>query len=110
MERETKKFKTPVDKHEVEIYTYVTGGEKREVNNIFLSGAKFSLDEKEKLRAEDFDASLTTKAQDKTIELLVVSINGNKENILKRVLEMKIDDFESIIDALNEITDDSKKK
>ena len=108
--RETITFKTPLDEHEVEIYTYLTGREKREITNIFLSSASLSISTgKQDVKADNFDASLMDKANDKAITLLIASVDGKKENVLDAVLNMKNEDYDFVIAAINEIQQPKKK-
>lgn len=103
MNRETKEIITPIQKHKVILKTYITGREKREINNVFLTGTKFSPNVKPEL-----DGSLVQKSQDKLIEIIVVSVNNKTENILNTVLDMHSQDFDFVLAEINNIT--SKKK
>jgi len=109
--RQTKKFKTS-DNKEIEIYTYITGGEARIITDIFLEGVSFELGEDGKPKTNQINAGLSSKAQDKLIEILIVSIDGKKENILDEVLGLKKEDFDLIISELDKIQNgiDDKKK
>lgn len=100
--RETKKFKTQGG-NEVEIYTYITGGEAREISNVFLEGMKFKVDQTGATQSNELNANLANKAQDKAIEKLVVSIDGKKENILKEVLNLPNPDFVEVIREIDKI-------
>jgi hypothetical protein len=109
--RETKKITTK-GKFEVELKTYISGGESREISNVFLEGMKFQMDSTGQAKSNEMSASLGSKAQDKAIELLVVSVNGKKENVLNSVLDMPKSDFDEVlkeIDALqNGLTTEKK--
>ena len=100
--RETKKIVTG-NGYEIELYTYLTGREAREISNIFLAGMNFQMDETGKTKTSEINASLATSAQDKTIELLVVSVNGKKEEVLKSVLDLPSKDFNELAAELDKI-------
>jgi len=61
MERATKKVKIS-DGRIVEMYTYVTGRESREIQQIFLEGTKIHFDGIGGTAPSDIDASLAMKA------------------------------------------------
>lgn len=102
MERETKKIKVPSGV-ELEMKTYITGGEAREISNVFLEGVEIAVDESGTAKAPAISAEKSSKAQDKAIEMLVVSVNGSKENILQSVLDLRKEDFNFIVSELDEI-------
>ena len=102
MTRETKTIETPSNQ-KVEIYTYITGGEHRQISNVFLEGMTFEVGEDGKPKSNAIHADLTSKAQDKTIELLVVSVNGEKEGVLEKVLNLPKVDFDSVVGELDKV-------
>lgn len=109
--RETKTIETPIDKHKIEIKTYMNGREWREIQNIYVEMANIQVGNDQNVNTEiKGNAELMTKAQDKTIEMLVISVNGKEENILDEILEMKKEDYDFILDELNKTTDLSAKK
>lgn len=106
MDRETTTIKTPVDKHEIVLKSWITGREKRELRKPFLKEIKISLKKGEKdAEAESFNSfEAMNEAENKAIEIMIVSINGKKENILNTVLDMKEKDYSFIIKEINKIT------
>jgi hypothetical protein len=108
MERETKKIN--IDGNELEFKTYLTGGEAREIEGVYLEGMQVSVDETGKTIIPNVDAGLARKAQDKTIEILVVSVNGEKDDIINKILDLKKDTFDNIIQELNIISSGISKK
>lgn len=83
-ERTTKKFKTPEGGHEVVMYDYMNGGEKRKIIN-----------------------SPDDKANDLAMELLIVSVGGKTENIIEEVDKMHGKDFDFILVELGQVINDS---
>jgi len=108
MTRETKELITPVDKHKVIVYSYITGRDKREITSVYLSNSKINVSD-EKISTPSFDGSLVNKATDKAIELLIESVDGKKENILESILDFKAEDYDFIVNELNEIQKPKKK-
>lgn len=113
MERETKTIETP-GKHTVEVKTYLTYGEWREIQGVFLQGIKVGVNETGDTNIDDINASLAFEAQNKLIELLVVSVDGKKEKVLDAVMGMSREDGEFIVREIekvqNEFSAEKKSK
>jgi hypothetical protein len=104
MDRETKKITTPSGK-EVELKTYLTAGEAKELSLIFLKGMKLDYDpETKKPTVKDMSGQLMNDAENRTVEIMVVSFDGSAENILGRILQLRNDEFEFIMEEINKIT------
>lgn len=110
MERETKIIKTPISGEEVKLYTYLTGGENKQLQGVYLSAAKFEISEEGGFKTKDYDTNTIQLAEDKLIELMVISINGDNKDILKRINNMRLEDYKFVIEAIKEITDSKKKQ
>lgn len=105
MERETKELKTP-NGHKVVYKAWLTGREKREIQNVFLQDMEVEVG---KEASQKINAGLANKAQDKTIEMMIVSVDGEKEKVLDKVLDLRSEDFEAIINTLNSLETPKKK-
>ncbi len=102
MERETKIIETPIGKDKVEVKTYLNGREKRQLTNIYLSGdIQVSLENHD---VKGIKPEFMDKAQDLAWSLVVVSINGSKENIVDTILDMRSEDYDFVVAAVNDIT------
>jgi len=101
MERETKVIKT--ENHQVEIKTYLTAGERREIRNVYLKGLKLNI-EGVVPKISEFPPELITEAENKVIETVIVSIDGSKENILQRFLEFKIPEYEQVMAEIDKVS------
>lgn len=102
MNRETKTITTPIGQDKVELYTYVTGREKRALTNLFLN-ANFDFDT-EAGKVKNLDYKVIDIAQDLAFTTVVVSINDNKENILTTLLDMRDEDMKFIVAEVNKVT------
>lgn len=100
--RDTKKIRT-ISGFDVELYTYITGREAREISNVFLEGMTFQVDATGQTKTNEMSAGIASKAQDKAIELLVVSVNGDKENVLQKVLDLPKADFDEVLKEVDVI-------
>ncbi len=84
MERETKEIITPVGKHKIKIYTYFLGGDK---NDIAFADPQ--------------------QAQKLIFERGIISIDGNSENIVDKILKMHGKDYDFILYHLTQNLIDS---
>lgn len=107
MENNTKIIETPVDKHKIEIKTWITGGDRRALRNVYLDVSRIEMkgDEPE---IKGLTGNIVEQAENKAIEIAVVSIDGSKENILKRILDMHEDDYEIVMQNIEKITKEKK--
>jgi len=100
MERETKKLTLPISKKEVEIKTYITGRESREIRDVFLKEMKVSGVGGE---VKEVNASLQSEAENKAIKIIIVSINGDKNDILDKILDLPLRDYNFVMKEINEV-------
>lgn len=103
--RETKKFQ--VGKHELELKTYLTERENRELIKI-LSGS-FKIKDGA-VESEDTNTETMLSYQDKLIENWVVSVDNIKEKILDTLLEWDKNDFIKVVNEINDISKADEKK
>ena len=104
--RETKMIKTSGG-HEVVLKTYATGREVGVIQSVYAGAAKMKMVGKEVV-LDGFDATVEERAIAKTIELLVVSLDGKTENIVERIGDLPYKEYDEVIAALGEIS--GKKK
>lgn len=100
MERETKKIQLPSGK-EAEIAAYFTAGELRSVREVYINAVKTEQNEEGKLGLGEVKGEIISKAEDKLIEIGVVSFDGSKENILTRILDGDPEDYRVLLEELN---------
>ena len=100
---ETKTIETPISKHKVELKLWITGRDRRAIDSIYYAdldiGMKGASPEIGGVKGNLFD-----KAQDKTLEVWVVSVDGSNEKIVDKVLDMNAEDFSFVITEINKIT------
>jgi len=107
MERETKIITTPVDGHKVELKSYIIGRELEEIDDVLYEEMKMSAIVEGQKRGANIDfnnARFIRKQLHKAIEILVVSVDGSKENVLDKVLNMKKDDYLFVVNEIDKIT------
>jgi len=93
MERKTIKMQTVESGIEVEYKAFITGGEMREITNIFLGDAEVSMGAKGATSMNSIKANVMVIAQDKTFEIMIVSIDGKTENIVKEMKNLPLKRF-----------------
>lgn len=82
----------------------------REIEGVFTEGLQVSVGEDGKPVMPSLSADMGNKAQDKTIEMLVVNIDGKTENILEKILNFPKPEFDEVIAELNSMTEGLGKK
>ena len=104
MKRDTKEIVTPIGKHKVVLNTWLIGREKRQLRSVLLQGVTFSMD-KGKTKTEGIGtAEAIQKAEDEAIKIIVVSVDGQIEKVLDRILDMRDKDFDFVIEEVNKIS------
>lgn len=108
MERETKIVTSPSG-NKIELKTYITGREKRELTNIYFeSKIDYNAETKD---VKGFNAAIVDKAQDLAFRLIIVSIDGKKDgadgfSVVSAILDMRSADYEFIVAEVNKVTED----
>lgn len=108
MTRETKKVTAPITGKVFELKTYVTGREKRELTNTFLKG--MTIDGEGKI-VGGFNATTADAASELAWKTIIVSVDGKPEgecNIVDAILDLPLNDFTFIKNAVEEVTSDKQ--
>lgn len=106
-ERETKEFTTKGG-HIIVYKTYLTGRESNEIQKVLLKDVKLEVGTTGQ-NISGFNANNVAELNNKTIELLVVSVDGKKEKVLDIILDdMPSSDYTEIIAELNKATEEKK--
>ena len=106
MERETKEIITPIGKNKVVVKTWLTGREKRDIKNILLQSTKIKSLNNGKTDIDMMSGDIMVKIEEKTIETIVLSVDGVKDNIVDTVLDMHSNDYDFIKNEVNNIDKD----
>lgn len=95
-DRTTKTFKT-AGGHEVVMLDYITGREARDINDFLI-------------KSKEADGALSSnKVNDHAMCTVIISLDGNQENIVSRILDLPFEDFSEISDAIVELITPKKK-
>lgn len=101
MERETKTVVTPIGKQKIVLKAWITGREKRELRNVFLAKVKIAGGVAE---TDVNSVDVINAAENKAIDTVVVSIDGDSKNLLDKILDMRSQDYNFVIGEINKIT------
>lgn len=105
MNTPTKTIKTPISEHEVILKTFITGRERRDLTNVFLTGdLSFSADAKD---VKGLKGSLVAQAEDLAIKTVVMAVDGKEDNVVNAVLDMHAQDYAFVIAEVNKVTSDA---
>lgn len=99
---------------EIKVKTTITGRIQREIDNVAISATSINV-ENNKPTVSSFDANVVRAIEDKTIELLVLEVDGKSEDILNLVLDLEINDYRFVLKKLDDVLktgvlDNDKKK
>jgi len=104
--REQKEITTPVGKNKLVINAWLNGMEKRDLRKVFYGGMKVGVKGQEP-NISDIDMTvLMEKAEDLAIKLIVVSVDGKKDDVLGSILKMQDRDYSFVIAEINKISAD----
>jgi len=104
---ETRKLKTPGN-HDVEIKEFFSKKDQRQIMAV-MNDVEITMNEEGKASPK-MKFEKASEMEDKTIEVMVVSVDGKKENVLENVLNLDIKDYDFILKEINEVQTGIKKK
>lgn len=110
-DRETHKIVTPLKGHVVVCKSWINGREKQKID-----GAMFSSIETEgdgKTMKPKMSETMLAGQENAAIQAVVVSVDGSELNVLDRVLDMRVKDFEFVVRHAEKIVEgdfDEKKE
>lgn len=104
--------------HKVEIKTVLTGREARELQRPFYKMADVNIENPEnplqwRQMDEDTIGEVMKSSEDLLISMMVVSVDGESENVLDAVLDLPAPDYNAVVAKLNELhrgREEAKKK
>jgi len=104
MERETKSFETPGGRTIV-VKSYLTGRESDAIKNVLLSQIKMSMEDMAggTPSIDQIPASFITDQENKTVEMMLVSIDGTSENVFDAYQDLPENECAFISDEIKKI-------
>lgn len=107
-ERTTKKI--TIEGIEFEVNEWITGRESEYINEPIIEATSMKMivvDGQPTPSLDNFKNTAITESVHRSIESVVVSVDGNKDDILNRVLDLKKDVYDEIVKVVDDIV---KKK
>lgn len=106
--RETREVK--VGEHVLVVNSYITGREAREIESTILDKVEMSQSTTNGTEIKGFKGSVLKEKQDMQVKAVVVSIDGNKENILDTILDLPSTESEKIMELVASIAEPKKEQ
>lgn len=107
--RETVTFKTKSGEHTAELVTFFTRRERRGIKNALFGDKQIEVDGKNDVKAS-VNMAATDNAEDETIKVGVLQLDGSPEDVVNRFLELPDDEADEIKAKLDELTGDKDEK
>jgi len=103
MDRNTKIIE--VGKHRVEVWDYITGKDLREYQAVMYGALKLKADgiqvgDKVTPKVEEIPANLLLELDTKMVKLLVVSVDGNKADVVEQIENLPANEYNLIVGEL----------
>lgn len=87
----------------VEVHSYVTGRDRKVINEALLTGAQLTEGEAPKI-----DGLAISRAQEAALKALVVSLNGSRDNVYENLLDLRDSEYNEVVEAVNAVTANAK--
>jgi hypothetical protein len=87
---------------------WLTGREKRKLRSVFLRDVELTAGKDGESAINGVKGSAIEEAENVAIECVVEELEGKAEDILTRVLDLRSDDYDALIAAINEVTSDKR--
>lgn len=102
MEREQREIVTPIQKKKIKMYAYLTGRELEYVQEpLFQAMQVKSATVGKDVELGGLDINKMRESSHRLIEKYIISVDGNKDKVLDQVLDMRHEDYQSVLDELN---------
>ena len=97
-------IETPIKKHKVELRDWITGREKEEIDKPMTS-IKVSVGGEQRVSSsKEVDiGEITRQVKETSIRTVVVSIDGEKDDLVNKVYDMPVADFNFVVDKVEAI-------
>lgn len=95
-------IKTPIKNHVVELKDWITGRELEEINKP-ITDVKMKVEGAGKLTGEISMGEMQRKSTEKALEIIVVSIDGEKKDIVNVIYGMHSKDYKFVLGKVNDI-------
>jgi hypothetical protein len=103
-DRETREFITPGSR-KVVLNAYLTGREANELKAVMFSALKMNMEDAQsgKVNVSDVPGSFLVDQERKALGFLLVSIDGQAENVVDKLLDLPSTEYEAVVKEVNAI-------
>ncbi len=101
MQRETKKFTTSKG-NEIEIKTYLTGGESNSVKEGLYNHMRLNKDSGDAI-VNDIPGVFLLEQEKKILSIVLVSVKGKTEDLVSLIENLPNDEYQEIVAQVNEV-------
>lgn len=112
--RPTIAVKTPIGGKEIVLKEWITGRESEYIEEPIMAGMAMKATVsagKPAAEIDKFDMGSVSKSNERKIESVVMSIDGNPDDIVNRIRDMRKGDYDFVMAKIEEIiSQDDKKK
>jgi hypothetical protein len=108
-DRETYQFTTPTGTAVV-LRSYLSGREASDIKNLMLSSLKMSMSdlENKKIDMGGISGDVIAQQERKTLDYLVVSVNGETENAVEKLLDLPSTEYDAVLKEIEKIKNPTK--
>ncbi len=103
----TIQIETPKAKHKLVLKEWITGRDMRELKDIYLKVGKIDASGQ---GMTDINPDVLNQAENKSVELVVISVDEKTDGVLEAILNMPSEDTTFVLGKVAEIAGFSKKK
>jgi len=102
--RTTKTITLPISKSKIVINDYITGGEKRKINDLLLKNS--SVETGSTVIKGDIPLLLIYEANDLALSFLVKSIDDISDDLINRINDLHTNDYDYLKAEIDSVTND----
>ena len=100
---DTIKITTPIGAQEVELKAWITGRQAEHIDELMYEALAVRADMTGKTDIGSIDMKkMISETNHRKVETFVISIDGNTEDLLNKVLDMHEEDTKFVLDAIDE--------
>jgi hypothetical protein len=103
-DRQTVSFTTPAG-NTIVLRSYLSGREAADIKSIMLSSLKLSMNdfESKKIDMGGLSGTVLAEQERKTLDYLVVSLNGETENAVEKLLDLPSTEYDAVLKEIEKI-------
>ena len=89
--------------HVVVLNTYITGGENWQIRQLYMNAMR------DKANGSEISKDIDIEAEKLAFQTVLVSLDGDAANVVARVFDLPLAEFQEVTQAVKNVTDAKKK-